>query len=71
MATWLDNIRQKPHEKKVRLIWICVAVAVILLFTIWAATWHYRKNVPRDTTLFDTIERGVNDYKQNYNKPIQ
>ena len=68
---WLEKVRSQPHAKKIRLIWICVSIAAIILLAIWAATWQYRKSVPRDTTLFDTIDRGINDYKNNYNKPIQ
>ncbi len=69
--SWLENIRNQPHAKKIRLIWICSGIAAILLIAIWTVTWHYRKQGPTDTTLFDTIDRGLKDYKNNYNKPIQ
>jgi len=69
--SWIENIRKQPHAKKVRLIWICSGIAAIILVALWAATWHFRKEVAKDTTLFDTINRGINDYKNNYNKPIK
>ncbi len=67
----LENIRKQPHHKRIRLIWICVGVAAIVLIILWVVTWRFRKEVPRDTTLFDTIGRGFNDLQDNYNKPIQ
>lgn len=69
--SWITNIRQQPHAKKIRLIWIWCGIAAIILIALWAATWHFRKDVPKDTTLFDTINRGITDYKNNYNKPIK
>jgi hypothetical protein len=68
--SFIEDIRKQPHHKKIRLIWICSGIAVIILIILWAATWHFRKDVPRDTTLFETIGRGFNDLKNNYNKPI-
>jgi hypothetical protein len=31
----LEDIRNKPHEAKVRMIWICVAIVVALLVLVW------------------------------------
>jgi flagellar basal body-associated protein FliL len=64
----IENLRNKPRHKKIQVIWIAVAIMVVILLILWAATWHFRKEVPRDTTLFDTIGRGVNDLKDSYNK---
>lgn len=69
--SFLENLRNQPHAKKIRTIWICCGIAAVILVILWAVTWHYRKEVPRDTTLFDTLGRGVNDMKNNYNKPIK
>lgn len=68
---FLDTIRKQPREKKIRLIWICAAVTGIILLIAWIMTAGYNKQVPKDTTLFDTVDRGVNDLRQNYNKPIK
>jgi len=69
--SFVHNIRKQPHEKKIRLIWISCAVAAVILIILWAVTWHYHKDVSRDTSLFDTLGRGVHDFKNNYNKPIK
>lgn len=31
----LENIRNKPHAEKIRLIWICVGVVVVILVILW------------------------------------
>jgi hypothetical protein len=67
----LEKIRNKPHEQKVRLIWIFSGIAVVLLIVIWIVAAHMQKSVPADTTLFQTLGRGVTDLKDNYNKPIK
>jgi flagellar basal body-associated protein FliL len=69
--SYIEHLRNQPREKKIRIIWIAVGIAVIVMVILWAATWHYRKQVPKDMTLFDTIGRGFNDLKDNYNKPIK
>ena len=69
--SWVQNLRNQPHEKKIRIIWICAGITVVIMLIVWAATWHYRKEVPRDTTLFNTVEQGVKGFKNNYNKPIK
>lgn len=69
--SWLENVRNQPKEKKLRLIWMFAAISVIILVVLWIITAQVKKDVPRDTSLFDTIGRGVKDLRQNYNKPIQ
>lgn len=69
--SWVEKIRNKPHAAKIRLIWMWVAVAVIILVAIWAVTWRLRRDGPRDTTIINTIDQGIKDYKNNYNKPIK
>jgi len=69
--SFVEKLRKQPRDKKIRIIWICAAVVVVILAVLWVITWHYRKEVPADTTLFDTISRGVHDFGTNYNKPIK
>ncbi len=66
----LDNIRQQPRDKKIRLIWIFAGVTVFILIILWITTAGIRKQVPRDKTIFDTAGRGVEDLR-NYKKPNQ
>ncbi len=69
--SFIDNIRNQPKEKKIRMIWIWCGVAALILIIIWIATAGIHKDVQKDTTLFDTAGRGVNDLRDNYNKPIK
>lgn len=64
----IERIRQKPHKEKIRIIWLGVSIALILLFALWITTSRISKRTPRDTTLFETIGRGIKDIKDNYKK---
>jgi predicted permease len=65
---FIEKIRNKPHAEKIRIIWIVVIIAVVLLIILWALTSRIAKNNPKDTTLFQTIGRGIKDIKENYRK---
>lgn len=65
---WIDKIRQKPQEQKVRLIWITVIVAAVVLLILWIILDRYSRSLPKDTTLFDTIGKGIQDLKNSYKK---
>lgn len=68
---FLNNIRNQPKEKRIRLIWIFCGIAVVILLVVWILSSQYRKDTAKDTTLFDSAGQGVNDLRQNYNKPIK
>lgn len=64
----IETIRSKPHEQKVRLIWIIIVIAAVLMGVLWVATARISKNAPADTTLFKTIDRGIKDIREQYKK---
>lgn len=64
----LEKIRKKPQDEKVRLIWIIAGICGILLLALWGLTSKVSRKLPKDTTLFQAIERGIKDVKDNYNK---
>ena len=64
----IDTFRSKPHAYKIRLIWISVALAALLMVIIWVLTSRFSKHSPADTTIFQTIGRGLKDIKDNYKK---
>ena len=51
-----------------RIIWMTTAAVVVVLISIWIISARYYKNVPEDTTLFQSIGKGVKDVKDNYGK---
>lgn len=67
---WLEKIQTKPHHKKIQLIWIISIVAVILLIIVWIITAQYNKKGATDKTLFETLDHGVNDIKNNFDNPL-
>jgi hypothetical protein len=65
---FIEKIRSKSHAEKLRIIWITVAVAAVLMVIVWALTARINKNVAGDTTLFQTIGQGIKDVRNNYHK---
>ncbi len=61
--SFLDNIRNKTHAQKVRLIWIICTACVILLALVWLFTTRIGKNMPKDTSLFKTITNSLKSLK--------
>ncbi len=68
---YLDRIRSQSREKKIRLIWIISGVAILILLILWGISYKFNKRPTIDTSVFDTAGRGLNDFKNNYDKPIQ
>ena len=66
--TFIDNIRNKPRAEKIKIIWAAAALTALLLIAVWIISYKYRKNLPKDTSLFRTIDKGIKDVKENYKK---
>jgi Tfp pilus assembly protein PilN len=66
--SWLENIRKKPQQEKIRIIWTVSIVVFILLIALWVVTSNLTKNQPRDTSLLQTIGQGFHNIKKNYKK---
>jgi hypothetical protein len=65
---WIEKVRQKPQEEKIRLIKTAVIAAAIILAALWVLTSRFSKNTPKDTTLFQTIGQGIKDVRNNFRK---
>lgn len=66
--TWMEKLQAKPRAAKIKIIWgVCISVAVLLI-VVWVVGERYRKKVAPDTTLFQTIGRGVKDVGNNFGK---
>ncbi len=64
----IEKIRNKPHTEKVAIIWIAVIVVAVIMILLWILSAHFAKNAPKDTTLFQTIGKGLHDIQNNYKK---
>lgn len=65
---WIEKIRQKPQEQKIRLIWTVVIITAVLLIILWIVLARFQKSLPKDTSLFKAIGKGFQDIKNNYGK---
>jgi len=61
--SWIENIRNKSHAQKVRLIWIICGIVVVIMVVVWVFTSKMRQDLPKDTSLFQTISRGIKNLK--------
>lgn len=52
----LEKIRNKPHEAKVRIIWISAGVMVVLLAIAWILVGQMKLN-PNDSFIGTIIDR--------------
>lgn len=67
--SWLSKVRAQPKEKKIRLLWIILAVCGVVLFGCWIAIGNYNPRVQKDTSLFKTIGQGIKNFSsQDYKK---
>jgi cytoskeletal protein RodZ len=64
----IDNIRKKTPAQKLKIIWTVVIVIVIVMVGIWIISARYYKNVAKDTTLFQSLGKGIKDVQDNYKK---
>ena len=65
---WINKVRNKPQEEKIRLVWTVVIVAAVVLLGLWIILAHYSRTLSKDTTLFDTLGQGFKDIRDNYRK---
>ena len=57
--TWLEKIQNKPHAEKIRLIWIICGSMALVLLVVWILTSRLSSDLPKDTSLFQTIKQGI------------
>ena len=64
----LKNLQQKTPAQKFRILWITVIVIVIVMVIVWVVSAQFYKNTETDTTLFQSIGKGIKDVRDNYKK---
>lgn len=63
----IEKIRGLPREQKIRFIWTAAILTAILMAVLWIFTSRIGKITNRDTSLFDTVGKGIRDIKNDYN----
>ena len=64
----IQHVQKKSREEKIRIIWIISIVCLAALVALWVITSKLRGHLPKDTSLFQTVNRGIKDLKDNYKK---
>ena len=57
---FLQDLQNKPHEKKIRILKIAAVIAIIFILVIWTITLRARKTENRE---FPQLEKFWNDLK--------
>jgi hypothetical protein len=61
--SWLEEVRKRPKEEKIKLIWKITAVAAVILVILWILVGRYNNGAKKDTELFKAIGEGIKDFK--------
>lgn len=65
---FLEQLRQKPRAKKIKIIWTISLITAVLLLILWIYTSKIGKTGPKDMTLFETLKKGIRGIKENYKR---
>ncbi|MDB4939741.1 MAG: hypothetical protein JWO40_166 [Candidatus Doudnabacteria bacterium] len=60
---WLENVRKKSREEKIKLIWQITAIAAVVLIILWILVGRYNDSTKKNTDLFKTIGTGIKSFK--------
>lgn len=62
MKQIIENIRNKPSHHRDRIVWICAAIAAILLIAVWLIVGNGHKD-NKNQSFFQTFNEGVEEGK--------
>lgn len=62
MNNVIEKIRNKPEHHRDRIVWICAAIAVIILIVAWMIIGNGHKQTS-DENFFQTFNQGVEEGK--------
>lgn len=61
----LTKIQNKTPEEKRKIIWTTIITVTVILGLLWLLTSRVKQGLPKDTTLWDTIAKGVKNAGTN------
>lgn len=64
---WLDRIRGKSSEQKIRLIWQITIFVGIILVVLWIFLGRYDNGAKKNIDLFKTIGNGIKNFNSTPN----
>lgn len=59
--SWLEKIRTKPHEEKLKIIWIITGSCFLILILLWVILGNPERKADPNTTIFKTIGNSFQD----------
>ncbi len=61
--SWLERVRQKTREEKIKLIWKLTILTGAILILLWILIGRYDNGAKKNTDLFKTIGDGIKNFK--------
>jgi hypothetical protein len=61
--SWLEKVRQKSREEKIKLIWQLTAVVAVLLIILWILIGSYSNGSKKNNDLFNTVGNSFKNFK--------
>ncbi len=64
----IENIRNKPHEHKIRIIWVCAAGVVVVLLVVWVLVGRLELNP--EQSLFQNLKTQAGESAKSFPNPF-
>ncbi len=61
--SWLTKLQSKPKHEKIRILWVCLAAAFVILMGLWILIGNLKPGATKDTKLFNTIGSSIKNFK--------
>lgn len=62
--SWIEKIRQKPREERMRLMWVILAIVLVILIAVWALVGTYTPDTNSGSNpFFKSLRDAANNSK--------
>ena len=63
--SWLEKIRQKPNNEKIKLIWIVCSITVAILIIVWIIVGGIKKDTQKDLRVFESVNQSFKEFSKS------
>lgn len=68
MGNVIKKLQAQPDEKKIRILWTAVIVAIMIILGIWFLTINFRERESRGTDKFDSLMKNLQELKNKFHE---
>lgn len=65
-SDWLGTIQQKPYGQRVKIMWFCVIISMVIVFSVWMISLRNitGKNQNETASVKDGLPQTIEQYQQ-------